>query len=337
MKISEILKIDDGLELVNADVDIDIETISTVDSIVENSVSFIGNKKFYNKLVGSSILPKVIIFDIKYFEEIKAEALSKLCQCQILTSRNLPVSISRISKPFYDKKIKTLNYQVDGRKLGTASVHPSARVAENVFIGENVVIGEDVVIMPSVTILPNVEISSGTVVYPNVTIYPNSKIGENCRIHAGTVIGSDGFGYNFDKGEHLKIWHFGGVIIENNVELGSNVSIDQGTFSPTIIRSGTKLDNLVHIAHNVQIGSGAILCGQVGIAGSAKIGNYTVFGGKAAVSDGVTLGNGVKIAGACVVASSFEEDGIALGGHPARPLNEWLRGLAFIRKNSVKK
>jgi len=337
MRISDILSIDDGLVLESGDLEASIGTISTVDLLIEDSIVFIGNKTFYKKLVENTIIPRVIIFAQKYYEEIKDDEYLKSANSVLMTSSRLPISISKISKPFYDQKIKGLNYQVDGRKLGTVNIHPSARVGENVFVGENVTIGEDVVIMPSVTILPSVEIEAGTVIYPNVTIYPNTKIGKGCRIHAGTVIGSDGFGYNFEKGEHLKVWHFGGVVIEDGIEIGSNTSIDQGTFSPTIIKSGAKIDNLVQIGHNVQVGKGAILCGQVGMAGSSKIGSYTVFGGKAAIGDGVTLGDGCKVAGACMVTSTFTEDGITLGGHPARPLNEWLRGLAFIRKNSVKK
>ena len=158
-----------------------------------------------------------------------------------------------------------------------------------------------------------------------------SKIGNSCRIHSGTTIGSDGFGYHFKNGEHHKIWHFGGVVIEDNVEIGANCSIDQGTFSPTFIQSGVKIDNLVQIAHNVNVAPGVILCGQVGLAGSSEVGAFSVLGGKAGLADGKKIGQASQVAGAGMVLSDIGE-GSKVGGHPARPLNEWLKGVAFLRR-----
>lgn len=341
MKIDDFVKLDENLEVVINNQTSRVTGICTSENYNSDSVFFISNKKYFQSFIDSDkSLAGVLVIDQKFYNKIddsEKSAIQIKCtqiQSSLLLTKNFSMSLSKISKYFYDLKISTLNVQVDGRKMSTTSIHPSARIGENVFVGENVTIEEEAVIMPNVTILPNCIIGKNTVIFPNVTIYANTKIGNFCRIHSGTVIGSDGFGYNFFQGVHLKVWHMGGVIIGDHVEMGSNCTIDQGTFSPTLIGEGSKLDNQVHIAHNVKIGKGVILCGQVGIAGSSSVGDYTVFGGKAGLSDGVSIGAKSQVAGACMVTSNWE-DGSILGGHPARPLNEWMRGLAFVRKNSA--
>jgi len=155
-------------------------------------------------------------------------------------------------------------------------------------------------------------------------------------LHSGVVVGSDGFGYTFHQGQHKKIWHMGGVSIQDDVEIGSNSTIDMGTFSPTIIGSGTRIDNLVQVAHNVKIGKGCVLCGQSGIAGSAVLEDFVVLGGRAAVGPDVHLGMGCQLAGGSKVTdSAIWPAGSKLGGHPARDLKEWLKGLAYLRKVSL--
>jgi len=254
----------------------------------------------------------------------------------IAVSESIDLSISFLSKPFYDKKFSELNNMVDGRQMGSADVHPTSWIAQSAFIGEDVKIGENVKIHAGAIIMSNVEIESGCEIYPNVTIYPFAKIGKNCRFHSQVTIGADGFGYNFSNGVHHKVWHMGSVIIGDNVEIGANSCIDQGTFSPTVVGAGTKIDNHCQVGHNCQVGAGVILCGGASLAGSAVVGDYTVFGGMAALGPGETLGKACQIAGAAKVTTSWP-DGSVLGGHPARPLKEWLRGVAFVRKESLKK
>lgn len=340
MNLETLLKFDDALTLEKSFKQITITSIANLINVTESSLLFVGNKKFWEGLLTLKVMPALVIVDAKFWEKLKIddEAMKfvEMNKINIIVSKNFSVSISKISKPFYDQKFEGLNTQVDGRKMGTTNIHPSSRISENVFIGENVTIGENTVILPGVTIMPNCEIGNNCTIYPNVAIYSFTKIGHNVRIHSGTVIGADGFGYNFFQGTHLKVWHMGGVEISNHVEIGSNCSIDQGTFSPTKIGEGTKIDNQVQIAHNVIVGKGVILCGQVGLAGSSKVGDYTVFGGKAALADQTEIGAKCQVAGNCMVTNDWP-DGSVLGGHPARPLNEWMRGLAFIRKNSIKK
>jgi UDP-3-O-[3-hydroxymyristoyl] glucosamine N-acyltransferase len=254
----------------------------------------------------------------------------------MMSSANVAMSLTLLSKPFYDRKMKGLNIQVDGRQMGTVDIDASAIIAQNVFIGEQVKIGPNVQIMAGSVILSHSEIGSNTVIYPNVTLYPFTKIGKDCRVHSGTVIGSDGYGYTFHQGKHVKIWHMGGVHIHDDVEIGSNTSIDQGTFSPTIIGSGTRIDNQVQIAHNCKIGKGCILCGQVGLAGSVTLEDFVVMGGKAAIGPDAHIGMGSQIAGAAGVNDgAILAPGSKVAGHPARDMREWMRGVAWLRKMSL--
>lgn len=343
MKLQDLVKIDSSLKLVkNPEWPEEILAISALDGLTAQSFVFMKNAKFLGKFtekLDEAIRLKIgAVVDEKFLGLMDAKSKSDLEKLPFLiTSPNIALSLTILSKPFYDLKMKGINTQVDGRQMGTTEIDPSAHVSQNVFIGENVKIGANVQIMPGSVILPHVEIAENTVIYGNVTIYPFTKIGKKCRIHAGTVIGSDGFGYTFHQGQHLKIWHTGGVIIHDDVEIGSNCSVDMGTFSPTIIGAGTRIDNLVQIAHNVKLGRGCIICGQGGIAGSAILEDYVVLGGRAAIGPDSHLGMGTQVAGGAKVnEGAIWPAGSKLGGHPARDLKEWMRGVAYLRNASLK-
>lgn len=343
MKLQDLITIDPSLNLVkNNEWPEEILAISAFDGLTANSIVFIKNAKFLQKLqphLDQAVAYKIgAVVDEKFFAMANAELKGEIQKLPwIITSSNVALSLTKLSKPFYDLKMKGVNTQVDGRQMGTVEIDPSAYIAQNVFIGENVRIGANVEIMPGTVILPHSQIGDNTKIYPNVSIYPFSIIGKNCRIHAGTVIGSDGFGYTFNQGQHLKIWHMGGVIIHDDVELGSNCSVDAGTFSPTIIGAGTRADNLVQIAHNVKLGRGCILCGQAGVAGSAILEDYVVLGGRAAVGPDSYLGTGTQVAGGAKInEGAIWPAGSKLGGHPAKDLKEWMKGIAYLRMMSLK-
>jgi UDP-3-O-[3-hydroxymyristoyl] glucosamine N-acyltransferase len=200
------------------------------------------------------------------------------------------------------------------------------------YIGKNVEIGNKVVIYPNVYLGDNVKIGSNTVLHPGVSIYFGCKVGENCIIHAGTVVGSDGFGFSPDsEGVFKKIPQIGNVIIENNVEIGSNCAIDRATMGSTFIREGVKIDNLCQIAHNVDIGENSALAALVAVAGSAKIGKRVMIGGQAAINGHLSIADDTKIVGQSGVVKTIKE-AVTLMGTPAIPLNDFKKSSVGFRK-----
>jgi UDP-3-O-[3-hydroxymyristoyl] glucosamine N-acyltransferase len=219
----------------------------------------------------------------------------------------------------------------------TASVAPTALIGENVSLGKNVVIeagckiGDNTIIYHNTVVMENVSIGNKCLLYPNVTIRENCVLGSNCIIHSGTVIGSDGFGYiPDDKGVYKKIPQIGNVILEDDVELGSNVSIDRAAMGSTIIRKGVKLDNLIQIAHNCEIGENTVMSAQVGIAGSTKVGKNCMFGGQVGIIGHSEITDNVLIAAQSGVSKSITKSGKYFGA-PAIEWKDAFRREAHIR------
>ncbi len=197
------------------------------------------------------------------------------------------------------KVLKLFEPQIDREKgiHSSAIIHTSAKIGKNVdigafsIIGQNVEIADGTIIHNNVSISDNVVIGANVVIYPQVAIYSRTTIGNNVIIDMGTVIGSSGYGYETENDAHHKIPQIGSVVIEDNVELGANCTIDRGTIGNTVIGTGTKLDNLVHIAHNVKIGRGCLIMGLVGIAGGTIIGDYCIFAGQSGATNGIKIGD----------------------------------------------
>jgi len=215
-------------------------------------------------------------------------------------------------------------------------VHPTAVVGEHVTLGHEVAVGAQVVIgegariadraqlHPLVAVGRGVSIGDDSVIFPNVTLYDGVTVGARVVIHAGSVIGSDGFSYVRDGERNVHLPHLGRVVIEDDVDIGANVTIDRGTTGATVIGKGTKLDNLVHVGHNVRIGPHCLLAGQVGISGSVTIGDHVVLAGQTGISDHVVVGDGV-MAGARAAITQDVPPGTVVFGSPARPRGEQLR------------
>lgn len=220
--------------------------------------------------------------------------------------------------------------------LPPVGVHPKADIARDAELGEAVAVGpgvvvgsgakiaDDVVLCANVTVGAGAAIGKETILYPGTVIISGCRIGRNCRIGPGAVIGSIGFGYYFAEGRHNRVPHIGTVEIGDEVDIGACACIDRGKFGATRIGDGTKIDNLVQVAHNVQVGRGCVLAGQVGIAGSCVLGDYVVLGGQVGVSDSVTLGTGAKAAAQTGIMRDVP-DGTEVIGYPADQARKQLR------------
>jgi UDP-3-O-[3-hydroxymyristoyl] glucosamine N-acyltransferase len=208
----------------------------------------------------------------------------------------------------------------------TAKLGEQNFIAAFAYIGENVKTGNKVKIFPNAVIGENVSIGNNVTIHAGVIIYSDCILGNNVTIHSGSIIGSDGFGFapNAD-GSYQKIPQLGNVIIEDDVEIGSNTTIDRATIGSTIIKKGVKIDNLIQIAHNVEIGENTVIAAQVGISGSTKIGKGVMMGGQSGTIGHIVIADGIKIAARTGITKEFKEAGITLSGYPAREQSAFLR------------
>ena len=217
-------------------------------------------------------------------------------------------------------------------------ISSSAKLGQNVFvgafayIGENVVIGNNVKVFPNAFIGDNVKVGENAILHPGVKIYHDCIIGSGVTIHAGSVIGSDGFGFAPQSdGSYKKVPQIGNVILEENVEVGANVTIDRATMGSTIIHAGAKLDNLIQIAHNVEIGNNTVIAAQAGVSGSTKIGNNVRIGGQAGIVGHITIADGSQINAQSGVSKSIKSPNTLVTGSPAHDYTSTLRSQAVFR------
>lgn len=275
--------------------------------------------------------------------------LSHLSSCRagaILASEEAQIppnfAVIRTPHPYYSFA-KAVEFIFKPYQKPQPTISPQASLAQNVHIGENVYIA------PFVHIEEDVQIGDGTVIYPftyigkettigmnctiysRVSIYPRTQIGHRVILHAGVVLGSDGFGYTLHQGAHYKIPQVGRVVIEDDVEIGANSTIDRATMGETRIGKGTKVDNLVQIAHNVRIGQGGIIVSQCGISGSCSLGNYVTLAGQVGIADHITVGDQAIVAAKSGLSKNVPEKSVMFG-YPAKPISEMKRILALINR-----
>ncbi len=315
MKLKEIAEYLNG-EL-RGDPELTITGVEGIENALEDEITFLRGEK----------LPKDI--KLRAGAIVVKEFLDDLSVAQIKV-KNPQYAFARLLELFYVKKpepkgISEHAFIEEGAFLDSSvTVYPFAYISKGARIGKGTVIG------------PNVFIGEGTIIgedcliYPNVVIRERVSIGNRVIIHSGTVIGSDGFGYVFHEGRHYKIPQVGGVIIEDDVEIGANVTIDRATTGNTIIRQGTKIDNLVQIAHNVKIGPHCIIVAQTGIAGSSELGAGVILAGQVGVADHIKIESGVKIG-----AQSGVMDNLKAGdyfGTPTLSAREWFKLFALYKR-----
>src|SRR5215469_6695862 len=260
-----------------------------------------------------------------YFTRAEQSAASAIIVDGDFTSKkilirvpNARIAFAKALALFFPEPVLPAGAHPTAIVAASAQVDPSAHVGPHCVIGEKVRIGARSVLQGGNHIGAGCQIGEDVNLFPNVILYPRSEIGNRVRIHAGTVIGSDGFGYVQDNGIHRKVPQIGNVIVREDVEIGANVCIDRGALGPTLIGKGTKIDNLVQIAHNVVIGEHSLVIAQVGIAGSTKIGNYVILAGQAGLAGHLKIGNRVTVAAQAGVMTNIGDNEKYLGS-PAQP------------------
>ncbi len=241
------------------------------------------------------------------------------------------LAFARALKMFYTVSREFTGISEQSYISDDSTIAENVAVYDFVSIGEKTVIEEGVVIMSGCVIGDNVVIKKNSWLYPNVTVYSGVKIGSDVIIHSGAVIGSDGFGFAFNGSRHEKIPQVGGVVIEDDVEIGANVCIDRGALKDTVVRKNSKIDNLVQIAHNVEVGESSLLVSQSGISGSTRLGKGVIVAGQSGAVGHIVLGDGTKVGAKSAVTKSTT-DGAFVTGFPAVEHRQWLKLQAHINK-----
>ena len=313
--IAEFLKGD-----VEGDTSVEVTNISKIEEGEKGTLSFLANPKYENYIYTTNASVVLVSKSLKLQKPVKS-------------------TLIRVEDPYIAFASLLELYQKTKPELTgidkLASIHETAEIAGNVYVGtfsvisRNAKIGSNVKIYPQVFIGENVTIAENTIIHPGARIYSESQIGANCIIHSGVVIGSDGFGFaSQTEEEHKKIPHLGNVIIEDCVEIGSNTTIDRATMGSTIIRKGVKLDNLIQVAHNCEIGERTFIAAQTGISGSTKIGKNCMIGGQVGFAGHLTIADDVKIGAQAGIPGNIKEKGAIIQGTPAI-------GILNFQKSSV--
>ena len=309
---------------IEGDAEASVASFGKIEEAQAGQLAFLANPKYEEYLysTGASI---IIVNETQELKQPVAATLIKVPDAYLAFATLL------------DKYQKIQHQQLSGIQQ-PVYIDTTAKIGEHVFIGAFAYLGERVVIANGVKIYPNVFLGNNvivgenSVIHPGVKIYYDCVIGKDVIIHAGTVIGGDGFGFVPQAdGNIKKIPQIGNVVIEDNVEIGANTTIDRATIGSTIIKSGAKIDNLVQIAHNVEVGQSTLIAAQAGVSGSTKIGNGVVIGGQAGLAGHISIANNMKINGQSGVNRSFKTEGLVISGTNAYEYTKAMRSMAIAR------
>jgi UDP-3-O-[3-hydroxymyristoyl] glucosamine N-acyltransferase len=297
-----------------------IRRVATLDQAGKGDISFLANKKYLSSLQASAASALIV-----------APATRELLGDRPgIVSADPYLYFARVAQLFNPPTAVRPGIHAQASVL--SSVPPSVQIGPGASIEEDVELGDEVVVGAGCHIGKGCRIGRGTRLAPNVTIYHGCVIGENCLIHAGAVIGSDGFGFAREKsGRWVKIPQVGRVVIGNDVEVGANTSIDRGALDDTVIGDGCKLDNQIQIAHNVRIGENTAIAGCVGIAGSTRIGARCMIGGQAGIIGHLSIADDVVISAGTLVSKSIPKGGVYTASLPVQGHADWVRNFAHLR------
>jgi UDP-3-O-[3-hydroxymyristoyl] glucosamine N-acyltransferase len=304
--------------------DIKVNTIAKIEEGQSGALSFLANPKYEH-----------------YLYETKSSVV--LVNKSFIPASSVSATLIRVENAYEAfASLLRLVDQARPRKKGihsTAIIENTAKIGSEVYIGPYVYVGENCVIGDGCSLYPHVYIGDNSnlgincILNPGVTVYHDCILGEGCIVHAGSVIGSDGFGFAPQSdNEYMKIPQLGNVVLEDHVEIGANVTIDRATMGSTIIRKGVKLDNLIQIAHNVEVGENTVMAAQTGISGSTKIGKNCMFGGQVGLAGHIKIANGTKIGAQGGILGDVKEENTAIIGSPAIEVKQFLRSSVIFRK-----
>jgi len=304
--------------------DIKVNTIAKIEEGQLGALSFLANPKYEH-----------------YIYETKSSIV--LVNRSFAASAKISATLIRVENAY--EAFASLLRLVDQARPRKKGIHPSAVIESSAiigsdvfigpftYVGENCIIGDGCSVYPQVYIGDNTKLGNNCTINPGVKIYHDCILGEGCTIHAGTVIGSDGFGFAPQSdNEFMKIPQLGNVILEDHVEIGANVTIDRATMGSTIIRKGVKLDNLIQIAHNVEVGENSVMAAQTGISGSTKVGKNCMFGGQVGLAGHLKIANGTKIGAQGGILGDVKEENTAIIGSPAIEVKQFLRSSVIFKK-----
>lgn len=309
---------------VEGDASVTVHNFGKIEEATAGQISFLANPKYEAFLYTTAASIVIIGAQQQLKEKIKAT---------LIRVPDAYAAFATLLTKYQELKTQ----QLEG--IQTPSfIAPSAKIGANHFIAafayinEGATLGEHVKIFPNVVIGENVKIGNHVTIHPGVVIYAECVIGNYVTIHSGTIIGSDGFGFApKEDGSFQKVPQLGNVIIEDDVEIGANTTIDRATIGSTIIRKGVKLDNQIQVAHNAEIGTNTVIAAQVGVSGSTKIGNNVMIGGQAGLAGHLTIADGIKIAGGAGVTKTFTTANMTLAGFPAADQKQSLRGQVYVK------
>lgn len=304
--------------------EIKVNTIAKIEEGTPGALSFLANPKYEQYIYTTK--SSVVLVNKSFVPSAKIEA-----------------TLIKVDDA-YDAFASLLRLvdQARPRKKGihpTAVIEPTARVGSEVYvgpyayIGENAVIGDKCSVYPHVYVGDNTQVGANCILNPGVKIYHDCLIGEGCIIHAGSVIGSDGFGFApQSESEYMKIPQLGNVVLEDHVEIGANVTIDRATMGSTVIHKGVKLDNLIQVGHNVEIGDNTVMAAQTGIAGSTKIGKNCMFGGQVGIGGHIRIADGTKVGAQAGIISNLKEENTIIQGSPAIEIKQFMKSSVLFKR-----
>lgn len=300
-----------------------VNDVSKIEEGKAGTLSFLANPKYEKYIYNTASTIVIVNEDFEPQKSIPAT---------LIRVQNAYESFAALLRMYAQSKPKLTGVSQQASISESATLGKDMYVGEFTVVSDNVILGDGVSLYPQVYVGEGVKIGEGSILHPGVKVYEGCVIGAHCEIHAGAIIGADGFGFAPDQANNYeKVPQLGKVIIEDHVEIGANTTVDRSTMGATILRKGVKLDNLIMVAHNVEIGENTVIAAQSGISGSSKVGKNCMFGGQVGLIGHITIASGVKIAAQSGITKDIKEEGIVIQGSPAFEFGPYQRSYAVFR------